>query len=54
MLSLNECSVDPRKEVIFHRLMTGPAVPVYVLGRNKCIERASCPKWTGESDDASQ
>ena len=35
MFELAETAVPPQKEVAFHRLMSGPRVPVYVLGRNK-------------------
>lgn len=35
MFELAETAVPPQKEVVFQRLMSGPRVPVYVLGRNK-------------------
>jgi FkbM family methyltransferase len=41
MFNLQETAVDPRKEAIFQRMMAGPPVPIYVLGRNKYAERVS-------------
>jgi FkbM family methyltransferase len=39
MLNLTTTEVSPAKADIFHRMMSGPDIPVYVLGRNKYAER---------------
>jgi FkbM family methyltransferase len=41
MLDLTETEVSLAKVNLFHRLMSGPDAPVYVLGRNKYAQRVS-------------
>jgi hypothetical protein len=41
MLNLHETSVAPRKVDLFHRLMSGAEMPIYVLGLNKYAQRVS-------------
>ena len=41
MFNLDETKTDSSKEEIFHRLMSCPAKPVYVLGRNKYAQGVS-------------
>jgi FkbM family methyltransferase len=41
MLNPHEGAVPAAKQEVFQRLMSGTAVPIYVLGRNKYAERVS-------------
>jgi FkbM family methyltransferase len=38
MFIIHETKVNPRKEEIFHRLISSPIKPVYVLGTNRCAQ----------------